>query len=37
MEIAEALQVNPQIVGTLLMRATKRFKQNMTAEEVMDS
>ena len=36
-EIAEALQVNPQIVGTLLMRATKRFKQNMTAEEVMDS
>ena len=36
-EIAEALQVDPQIVGTLLMRATKRFKQNMTAEEVMDS
>ncbi|BBH22196.1 RNA polymerase sigma factor SigX [Paenibacillus baekrokdamisoli] len=36
-EIAEALQVNPQIVGTLLMRATKRFKQNMPSEGVMDS
>lgn len=36
-EIAEALQVNPQIVGTLLMRATKRFKLNISAEEVMDS
>ncbi|MFC5649359.1 sigma-70 family RNA polymerase sigma factor [Paenibacillus solisilvae] len=36
-EIAEALKVNPQIVGTLLMRAAKRFKQNMPDEEVMDS
>lgn len=36
-EIAEALQVNPKIIGTLLMRATKRFKQNILMEEVIDS
>ncbi|NBD23943.1 sigma-70 family RNA polymerase sigma factor [Paenibacillus glycinis] len=36
-EIAEALQVNPKIVGTLLTRATNRFKKNMPTEEVMDS
>ncbi|SDX74512.1 sigma-70 family RNA polymerase sigma factor [Paenibacillus sp. CF384] len=35
-EIAEALQVNPKIVGTLLMRAASRFKKNMNAEEVME-
>ncbi|WP_227872253.1 sigma-70 family RNA polymerase sigma factor [Paenibacillus albus] len=35
-EIAEALQVNPKIVGTLLMRAASRFKKNMLSEEVME-
>ncbi len=35
-EIAEALQVNPKIVGTLLMRAASRFKKNMNAEEAME-
>ncbi|MBO7747724.1 sigma-70 family RNA polymerase sigma factor [Paenibacillus sp. MWE-103] len=36
-EIAEALQVNPKIVGTLLMRATKRLKKNLLTEEAMES
>ncbi|MBM7568242.1 sigma-70 family RNA polymerase sigma factor [Paenibacillus sacheonensis] len=36
-EIAEALQVNPKIVGTLLMRASSRFKKNLLMEEVMES
>lgn len=36
-EIAEALQVNPKIVGTLLMRATNRLKKNLLLEEVVES
>lgn len=36
-EIAEALQVNPKIVGTLLMRAANRFHKNIPLEEVSDS
>lgn len=36
-EIAAALQVNPRIVGTLLMRAANRFKKNMPTEEVLES
>lgn len=33
-EIAERLQVNPKIVGSLLMRATARFKKNYPVEAV---
>jgi RNA polymerase sigma factor (sigma-70 family) len=36
-EIAEALQVNPKIVGSLLMRASNRLKKNLLTEEVMES
>ncbi|WP_219835538.1 sigma-70 family RNA polymerase sigma factor [Paenibacillus sp. R14(2021)] len=35
-EIAEALQVNPKIVGTLLMRASNRFKKNLLSEEALE-
>ncbi|MFK7696003.1 sigma-70 family RNA polymerase sigma factor [Paenibacillus sp. HJGM_3] len=33
-EIAERLQVNPKIVGSLIMRATARFRKNYPTEAV---
>lgn len=35
-EIAERLEVNPKIVGSLIMRATARFKKTYLREEVSD-